>query len=66
MVAFFDPPLGDAVEGFEFFGAGAVDEAENVESDWPAGISRGGGEAVEDDGDEVWRRRRAGGGRGIL
>jgi hypothetical protein len=31
VIAFFDPPLGDAVEDFEIGGIGALDEAEDVE-----------------------------------
>jgi hypothetical protein len=53
VVAFFDPPLGDAVERFEIFGVGVIDEAEDVEVGLAGTEFSGGGGAVEDDGDEV-------------
>jgi len=53
VVAFFDPPFGDAVEGFEVFRVGVVDEAEDVEVGLAGTEFAGGGGAVEDDGDEV-------------
>jgi len=53
VVAFFNPPLRDAVEGFEIAGVGAIDEAEDVEVGLPWAEFAGGGGAVEDDGDEV-------------
>ena len=53
MVALFDPPFGDAVEGFEVFGVGVIDEAENVEVGLAGAEFACGGGAVEDDGDEV-------------
>ncbi len=31
VVAFFDPPFGDAVQGFHLGGAGALNQAEDVE-----------------------------------
>jgi hypothetical protein len=53
VVALFDPPLGDGVEGLEIGGVGAVDEAEDVEVGLAGAEFAGGGGAVEDDGDEV-------------
>ena len=53
VIAFFDPPFGDAVEGFEVFGVGVIDEAEDVEVGLAGAEFAGGGGAVEDDGDEV-------------
>ena len=58
VIAFFDPPFGDGVEGFEVFCVGVIDEAEDVEVGLAGAEFAGGGGAVEDDGDEV----RAGGG----
>jgi hypothetical protein len=53
MVAPFNPPFGDAVEGLEIFGVGVIDEAEDVEVGLAGAEFAGGGGAVEDDGDEV-------------
>ena len=53
MVALFDPPLGDAVEGFEIFGVRVVDEAEDVEIGLAGAEFASGGGTVEDDGDQV-------------
>jgi hypothetical protein len=53
VIAFFDPPFGDGVEGFEIFGAGVIDEAEDVEVGLAGAEFAGGGGAVEDDGDDV-------------
>ena len=53
VVAFFDPPFGDAVERFEIFGVGVMDEAEDVEVGLAGAEFAGGGGTVEDDGDEV-------------
>jgi hypothetical protein len=53
VVAFFDPPFGDAMEGFEIFGIGVVDEAKDVEVGLAGAEFSGGGGTVEDDGDEV-------------
>ncbi len=58
VIAFFDPPFGDAVEGFEIGGVGVIDEAEDVEIGLAGAEFAGGGGAVEDDGYEI----RAGGG----
>ena len=58
VIAFFDPPFGDGVEGFEVFCVGVIDEAEDVEVGLAGAEFAGGGGAVEDDRDEV----RAGGG----
>jgi hypothetical protein len=53
VIAFFDPPFGDGVEGFEIFGVGVIDEAEDVEVGLAGAEFAGGGGAVEDDGNEV-------------
>ena len=41
------------MEGFEIFGVGVIDEAEDVEVGLAGAEFAGGGGAVEDDGDEL-------------
>ena len=53
VIAFLDPPFGDAVQGFQLGGAGALNQAEDVEVGVAFVEFAGGCGAVESDGLEI-------------